>query len=76
MPVKTKDTERQHRAAPGLMPSVDKRPSESHDPTRYGMGHEAELDPEAEETEEQEFSANGLPRMTKYSVDKTGKKPL
>jgi hypothetical protein len=36
----------------------------------YGFARNAELNTAAEETEEQEYAANGLPRTTKYSVDK------
>lgn len=40
----------------------------------YGFGGRAELDTKREETEEQEYAANGLPRMDKYSVDKVGRR--
>lgn len=42
--------------------------------TGYGMGQDAELDTEAEETEDQEYSSDGLPQTEKYTVDKTSGK--
>ena len=38
--------------------------------TNYGFGNNAELNTASEETEKQEYDANGLPRTAKYSVDK------
>lgn len=39
----------------------------------YGFGQRAELDTDAEETEEQEYVAGGLQGTQKYSVDKVGR---
>lgn len=37
----------------------------------YGFGQDAELNTEGEQTEAQEYQADGLPRTNKYSVDNT-----
>ncbi len=39
----------------------------------YGMGQDAQLKPGREETEDQEYSADGLPRTDKYSFDNTAR---
>lgn len=39
--------------------------------TGYGSARDAELNTAGEVTEEQEYAADGLPRTTKYSADRT-----
>lgn len=48
---------------------VESEPNQAN----YGFGHDAELNTEAEETEDQEYLADGLPRTNKYSVDDKAK---
>jgi len=44
---------------------------------KYGINQGAEISPEGEEeTESQEYKADGLPSSTKYAVDKTTGRPF
>ena len=42
--------------------------------TNYGFDHKADMDSEGEITQRQEYTADGLPKMDKYSVDKVGRR--
>ncbi len=81
MPLKPSDknTDTINKPAPdtfGKKERVKERPSypESEDVnTNYGFSNRANIDTAGEETEEQEYAANGLPAAHKYSVDKVGR---
>lgn len=72
MPIQQKDIEPVKESNRGLNRSggQDAHDETHTETTRYGMGHDAQLNPRGEETEEQEYAADGLPKTTKYSVDK------
>lgn len=60
----------------GKKERVKERPSDNRTDdvnTNYGFSNGAELDTGAEETEDQEYMADGLPRTQKYSIDKVGR---
>ena len=40
----------------------------------YGFGHKADVDTHGEVTQRQEYTADGLPKMDKYTVDKVGRR--
>ena len=74
MPLKTQDTDKLKTTPAdtfGKKGKQDKDKSVARDvKVGYGMARDAELNTAAEETEEQEYAADGLSRTTKYSVDK------
>ena len=42
--------------------------------TNYGFDQKADMDAAGEVTQRQEYTADGLPKMDKYSVDKVGRR--
>ncbi len=82
MPVKQTDTsnDRLNKSGPDVQNKRDRSRKENERDVdaedikaNYGFARDAELNTEAEETEDQEYKANGLPRTMKYSVDKVGR---
>lgn len=77
MPLKPQDTDKLKSAPADIFGNGSRKKSEDEPPARdirvgYGKARDAELNTAAEETERQEYAADGLPRTTKYSVDKQG----
>ncbi len=80
MPLKQQDTDKLNTPPADVFGKNDKdgkkkKPADRDLPARdtqtnYGFSQGAELDTRGDETEEQEYAADGLPRTTKYSVDK------
>ncbi len=77
MPLKPQDTDKM-KTPPADTFGQKKRESKNTDretpardiQTNYGFARDAELNTAGEVTEDQEYAADGLPRTTKYSVDK------
>lgn len=52
------------------------KPHDQNIRQKYGIAQEAEISPQNEETEEQEYVSDGLPSSTRYSVDKKTGRPV
>lgn len=48
--------------------------AEEDQQTNYGFDQKADMDSGGEVTQHQEYNAEGLPKMDKYSVDKVGRR--
>ena len=79
MPLKQQDTDKLNTPPADTFGKKDKGsknpPADRDVPakdinTNYGFSQGAELHTRGDETSEQEYAADGLPRTTKYSVDK------
>jgi len=75
MPLKQQDTDKLKSKPADTFGKGGKKKSDDDQPARdikvgYGAARDAELNTAGEVTEEQEYAADGLPRTTKYSVDK------
>ena len=79
MPVQTTDTsnDRLKKSGPDIWNKKDPGKKESERDidaediqANYGFARDAELNTAAEETERQEYMANGLPRTQQYTIDK------
>ena len=75
MPLKQQDTDKMKSPPADVFGKPGKKESRDKQPARdvkvgYGAARDAELNTAGEVTEEQEYAADGLPRTTKYSVDK------
>jgi hypothetical protein len=76
MPLKPQDTDKLN-PIPADRPGKTDRKKQDEEKVRdikvgYGSARDAELNTAADTTNRQEYDANGLPRTTKYSVDKDG----
>lgn len=78
MPLKQQDTDKLNTPPADTFGKKDKDakvPADRDVPakdinTNYGFSQGAELHTNGDETSEQEYAADGLPRTAKYSVDK------
>lgn len=78
MPLKPQDTDKLNTTPADTFGKKDKGaklPADRDAPakdinTNYGFSQGAELHTRGDVTDEQEYAADGLPRTTKYSVDK------
>jgi hypothetical protein len=74
MPLKPQDTDKLN-TKPADVPGKTDKKKQGEETSReirvgYGSARDAELNTAAEETQRAEYAADGLPRTTKYSVDK------
>lgn len=71
MPIKPNNTDKidtsKDRKHPSENPADVERDSGV---TRYGIGQAASFNPDADVTDKQEYTKDGLPRMDKYMHDK------
>ena len=75
MPLKPQDTDKLNTPSADVPGKADRKKQQGEQTARdirvgYGSARDAELNTAAEETERPEYAADGLPRTTKYSVDK------
>ena len=78
MPLKQQDTDKLNTPPADTFGKKDKgtkKPTDRDLPakdvqTNYGFSQGAEFSTRGDETAEQEYAADGLPRTAKYSVDK------
>lgn len=75
MPLKPQDTDKLNPSPADVPGKSGKKKDQGKETARdirvgYGSARDAELNTAGEVTEEQEYAADGLPRTTKYSVDK------
>lgn len=75
MPLKQQDTDKMKSKPADIFGKPGKKKPQDEKPARdiragYGTARDAGLNTAGEVTEEEEYAADGLPRTTKYSVDK------